>query len=279
MFSVHLKKIETPRAADLDSLNTDGLRESFLIKDLFRLGEARLFLTNLDRMAVGGVVPSEDLVLPSMAALGEGPFLERRELGIINIGDAGSVTAGDVRFALEPLECLYVGRGEEKIVFHAAEQTGQATYYILSCPAHSSHPTTKASLSDARVIEMGSAEACSRRKIYQYIYPGGIESAQLVMGFTEIEPGSAWNTMPAHTHDRRTEIYFYFELNSNIVIHLLGEPHRTRHLIVHDREVVLSPSWSIHSGVGTANYRFIWSMAGENQTFLDMDPVTLQELA
>jgi 4-deoxy-L-threo-5-hexosulose-uronate ketol-isomerase len=278
MLPLQLTKIETPCSADLDSFNTARLRDSFLIGHLFQPGAANLFLTDLDRLIVGGVAPVEDIALTTVPELGAGPFLKRRELGIINIGAAGSVTAGDTKFPLGKLECLYIGRGESNVVFHPATQ-GQALYYILSCPAHAIYPTRKATVADARIIETGTPEACSRRKIHQYIYPGGIESAQLVMGFTQIEPGSAWNTMPTHTHDRRTEIYFYFELASNIVIHLLGEPSRTRHLIVRDREAVLSPSWSIHSGVGTGQYRFVWGMAGENQVFDDMDPVTLAELA
>jgi 4-deoxy-L-threo-5-hexosulose-uronate ketol-isomerase len=271
-------KIETPRAADLNSLNSACLRASFLIESLFQAGEARLFLTDLDRLVVGGISPVEDFVLPPIAEFGRGAFAERREIGVINIGDPASITAGAMRYSMGSLECLYIGRGESNVIFHAAP-TGQAAYYFLSCPAHAVHPTRKATMADARIIETGTAEGCSRRKIFQYIYPGGIASAQLVMGFTQLEPGSAWNTMPPHTHHRRTEIYFYFDLGDNMLVHLLGEPNSTRHLIVHDRETVLSPSWSIHSGVGTGNYRFIWGMAGENQEFEDMDPVTLAELA
>ena len=254
------------------------MRASFLIENLFQAGETRLFLTNLDRLVVGGISPREDVFLPPIAELGGGPFTRRREIGIINIGDPGSITVGSARHSMGNLECLYIGRGESDVTFHPAA-TGQAAYYMLSCPAHAVHPTRKATLPEARVIETGTREGCSRRKIFQYIYPGGIASAQLVMGFTQLEAGSVWNTMPPHTHHRRTEIYFYFELGDNMLVHLLGAPGTTRHLIVHDREVVLSPSWSIHSGAGTGNYRFIWGMAGENQEFEDMDPVTLAELA
>jgi 4-deoxy-L-threo-5-hexosulose-uronate ketol-isomerase len=272
------RKIETPRPVEMDSLNTARLRECFLLERIFEPGKGKFFLTDLDRLLVAGIAPATDFALPEFSDLGGGPFLDRREAGIINLGEAGRVTVGDESVELGHLECLYIGRGEVNVVFHPSAK-GTARYYMLSCPAHAKYPTRKASRADARVVEVGTAATCSSRSIFQYIYPGGVESAQLVMGFTQLNSGNAWNTMPAHTHGRRTEVYFYFDLGEGIVVHLLGEPPRTRHIIVHDGEAVLSPSWSIHSGAGTSNYGFVWGMAGENQEFDDMDPVSMREMA
>lgn len=274
-----MQAIATPRPAEVARMTGAEVRDSFLVSGLFEPGAVRLVLTGLDRMALGGAMPGpdSDLALPDPPEFGTRFFTERRELGLINIGDPGCVSAGGARFHLDRLDCLYIGSGQERVVFHAAE-SGQPVYYLLSCPAHRALAAKKTSPADSRTLQTGDEEHASRRRIVQCIHPDGVESCQLVMGYTELAPGSVWNTMPPHTHSRRSEIYFYFDLTDNIVVHLLGEPGHTRHLIVRDRQAALSPPWSIHSGVGTSSYRFIWGMAGENQEFGDMDPVSLEEL-
>jgi 4-deoxy-L-threo-5-hexosulose-uronate ketol-isomerase len=230
-------------------------------------------------MVVGGVLPSTaPIVLANYKETGTSFFLERRELGIFNIAAPGVVTVSGRRYELGTLDCLYVGLGEREVSFESSA-SGQAAFYFVSTPAHAKYPTTAVRRANAQSEALGDASQANRRRINRFIHPEGIQSSQLVMGFTELEPGSVWNTMPAHTHRRRSEVYFYFDLATDqMVIHLLGEPHATRHLIVRDREAVVSPSWSMHAGAGTTNYRFIWAMAGENQVFGDMDAVPVSEL-
>jgi 4-deoxy-L-threo-5-hexosulose-uronate ketol-isomerase len=268
----------SPGPQETNRLGTEDLRKAFLISDVFRPGDLTLHYTDLDRMVVGAALPAaQPLALPPAKELGTDYFLERREIGILNIGDAGTVTVGGVAHAVGKLDCLYIGKGEKDVAF-ANGPAGQAQFFFMSAPAHAKHPTQLAGRAQADVLELGDAKLANRRRICRYIHPAGIQSCQVVMGFTEFEAGSVWNTMPPHTHSRRTEIYLYFDLEGQIVVHLLGEPQATRHLIVRDRELVLSPSWSIHAGVGTGSYRFCWMMAGDNQVFHDMDAVPLTGL-
>jgi len=267
-----------PSPAETNTLGTEQLRERFLIGGLFQAGQVNAHYTDLDRMIVGSAVPQvAPLALPGAKETGTDYFLERREIGILNIGAAGAVRVGGTRYALNHLDCLYVGRGEKDVTFENGP-AGQAQFYFISTPAHAKHPTALAARAQAEVQELGDAALANRRRICRYIHLNGITSCQLVMGFTEFESGSVWNTMPPHTHSRRTEIYMYFDLGPQMVVHLMGEPRATRHLIVRDREVVLSPAWSIHAGAGTGSYRFCWAMGGDNQVFHDMDQVPIAEL-
>lgn len=270
----------SPSLVETSVLDTDDLRGAFLFEDLFAAGEVRLVMTDLDRAIVGAACPvGAPLGLPVDPELRAESFCERRELGVLNLGGAGSVRVGDETFPLAPRECLYVGRGSGAIEFTSEDPGHLAAFYLVSYPAHASHPTTRAALAEANRVPLGSKEEANERTIYQYIHEGGIRSCQLVMGFTELAVGSVWNTMPCHTHDRRTEIYCYFDVpKDQAVLHLLGDPQQTRALWVHDRQVALSPSWSIHSGAGTSNYRFVWAMGGENQRFDDMDKVAITDL-
>lgn len=267
-----------PSPEATNTLSTDELRERFLIGGLFQPGAVVAHYTDLDRMIVGAAVPTNvPLPLPSAKETGTTYFLERREIGILNVGAGGTVKVGGIAHQLGNLDCLYVGLGEKEISFENGS-AGQAQFYFISTPAHAKHPTAVVRRAEIRTDPIGDAAKANRRRINKLIHPDGIKSCQLVMGFTEFEPGSVWNTMPAHTHSRRTEIYLYFDLGDNLVFHFMGEPAKTRHLVVRDREVVLSPSWSIHCGAGTGAYRFVWAMGGDNQVFSDMDAVPMSSL-
>ncbi len=267
-----------PRPSEANRLDTDGLREAFLISDLFQAGQLVAHYTELDRMIIGGAMPTTaPLALPNYREIGSDYFLDRRELGILNLGAPGVVRVGDAKHELATLDCLYVGQGERSIAFENGA-SGAAAFYFVSTPAHAKHPTALAKRADVKADPIGDITKANRRRILKYIHPDGIKSCQLVLGFTEFEPGSVWNTMPPHTHSRRTEVYLYFDLGEQMVVHLMGEPQKTRHLIVRDREAVLSPSWSIHAGVGTGAYRFVWAMGGDNQVFADMDPAPIAHL-
>jgi len=271
------KTISPPRRDEAGRMSTEELRENFLISDLFVPGEVSLIYTDMDRMIVGGIVPETALRLPSCRELGTEYFTERREIGLINLGEPGAVDVGGARYRLDRLDCLYIGAGEPEIEFDALGP-GLPRFYLLSCPAHWSHPTRKITPADVEPIELGDEANAARRRILQYITPGRVSTCQLTMGVTELGANSVWNTMPAHTHSRRTEVYLYFDLAEGIVVHLMGHPRQTRHLIVRDSEAVLSPWWSIHAGAGTRNYRFVWGMAGENHDFTDIDPVPVTDL-
>ncbi len=269
--------VEAPRPEEMEMLGTEELRRAFLLSGLMEPGRLKMTATGLDRLVAGGCAPGPEPVrLPSVPQFGTRYFTERRELGIINIGDPGTVRVGGTTYELERLDCLYIGKGEEEVLF--ANAGAQAEFYFLSCPAHAKCPTAKASSASARVDEIGSTARASRRRVVRYIHPGGIESCQLTMGYTELCGGNVWAGMPPHTHGRRSEIYFYFDLGDQVVVHLLGQPHRTRHVVVRDREAVLVPGWSLHTNVGTEPYRFIWGMAGENREYEDMDVVPVQDL-
>ncbi|MCC3154817.1 5-dehydro-4-deoxy-D-glucuronate isomerase [Hymenobacter sp. BT770] len=262
------------------TLNTSGIREHFLIENLFVAGEIQLTYTHYDRMIVGGAQPNgKALSLPCPESLKAGYFLERRELGVLNVGGPGQVRVGNDTYELGNQDCLYVGMGAADVRFSSHDATNPAKYYLLSAPAHHAHPTTLRTQAQATPVEMGATETANRRTIYKYIYAEGIQSCQLVMGLTQLQPGSVWNTMPSHTHDRRMEAYLYFNLpEGQRVLHLLGEPTETRPLWVSNEQAILSPPWSIHTGCGTAAYAFIWGMAGENREYTDMDAVPLDAL-
>jgi 4-deoxy-L-threo-5-hexosulose-uronate ketol-isomerase len=224
-------------------------------------------------------MPAQEAIeLPNHKETGRSFFLERRELGAINIGGEGKVVADGQVFSLETLDCVYLPMGTKSVTFESTNPENPAKFYFLSCPAHAAHPARMMKSSEASPVRLGAQETSNTRTIYKFIHQGGIQSCQLVMGLTALEPGNVWNSFPPHTHWRRTEIYFYFDLGQNIVSHFLGEPQETRHVFLHNEEAVLSPNWSMHFGVGTGNYKFIWGMAGENQVFDDMDQVQPQDL-
>jgi 4-deoxy-L-threo-5-hexosulose-uronate ketol-isomerase len=261
-------------------MTTAELRDAFLIDSLFKPGTIELTYVDLDRAIIGMAAPTaEALQLPTPDALKANHFTERREIGALNIGGSGTVTAGGMSYTLEPLDCLYIGRGTTDISFQSANDASPAIFYLLSYPAHTNHPVTLIHKNDANRTDLGSAEGCNRRTIYKYIFLDGAKSCQLVMGVTHLHPGSAWNTMPPHTHMRRSEVYMYFNLaESDRVFHLMGPDSETRHLVMENRQVVVSPGWSIHAGMGTGAYSFCWGMGGENQDYADMDPVPIPNL-
>lgn len=268
-----------PGPTETARLTSEELRAAFLLGGLFRTGEINARYTDLDRMIVGAACPiaGAALALPNDRATGTEFFLERREIGILNVGARGAVVVGGTRHELATLDCIYVGRGEREVRFESAGD-GAAQFYFVSTPAHATHPTALVRRTEVRTDPIGDPAKANRRRINKLIHPDGVKSCQLVMGFTEFEPGSVWNTMPPHTHSRRTEVYLYFDLGAERVFHFLGEPQATRHVIASDREAVLSPSWSIHCGCGTGTYRFVWAMGGDNQAFADMDAVPIATL-
>jgi 4-deoxy-L-threo-5-hexosulose-uronate ketol-isomerase len=264
-----------PSPAEARRMTADELRAAFLVQGLFRTGEATVRFFDLDRVALGGVVPARaTIALPNPPELASEFFLERRELGIVNIGGPGGVRVDGAAHHLGNRDGLYAGRGSREVVFTSDDPTRPARFYLVSYPAHATHPTTRVAPTDAQTVELGKADAANRRTLRRYFHLGGVRTAQLVMGVTDVETGSVWNTMPAHTHERRSEVYLYFDLPAEgVVFHLLGEPGETRHLVVREGEAVLSPGWSVHAGVGTARYGFCWAMGGENQAFTDMQEV------
>ena len=270
----------SPNQNDYQKLTTDDLRATFLVESLFAPGRLELVYTDADRAIVGSAVPgAAPLKLAADAELRAACFCERRELGVFNIGGSGAVEVDGKKFELAKLDCLYVGRGSQNVSFISREAGNPAAFYLLSYPAHSSYPTAVARRAEATTVELGTAADANRRTIYKYIHTGGIKSCQLVMGFTQLADGAVWNSMPPHTHARRSEIYMYFDLGPNRrVMHFMGTPQQTRHVILADRQAVISPSWSIHCGCGTGSYAFCWGMGGENQTFDDMDPAPLAQL-
>ncbi len=270
----------SPDEKGFKKMTTEELREKFLIK-LFAKDRIPMVYSDIDRSITASAVPvKKQLELKaSKKEMAAKYFAERREIGVINIGGKGSIVVDDKTFKMEYKDALYIGKNSKKIIFKSNSPKTPAKFYILSYPAHTEYPTTHAKFEDATPVKLGSLETSNKRTIYKYIYPGGIKSCQLVMGLTELETGSVWNTMPAHTHQRRSEIYMYFNLGKDdFVTHLMGKPDETRHIIIRDGEAVLSTSWSIHSGCGTKNYSFIWGMGGENQDFDDMDWVATKDM-
>jgi 4-deoxy-L-threo-5-hexosulose-uronate ketol-isomerase len=268
-----------PRPQDVSGMSTQELRDTFHIANLFTPGQLNATFTDLDRLVVGGVMPTiKPVELPNHKETGRAYFLERRELGAINTGGPGVVHADGHLFDLDKLDCVYLPKGTKSVTFESRDADAPAKFYFLSCPAHAAHPAALMRSAEATPVALGTQEASNKRTIYKFIHQGGIQSCQLVMGLTALEPGNVWNSFPPHTHWRRTEIYFYFDLGDKVLAHFLGEPQQSRHLFLHNDEVALSPDWSMHFGCGTSNYKFIWGMAGENQVFDDMDPAKPQEL-
>jgi 4-deoxy-L-threo-5-hexosulose-uronate ketol-isomerase len=261
-------------------MNTEELRETFLLEGMFEPGEIEFAYVDLDRTVIGSAVPvGSALTLETEPELRSEYFLERRELGVLNVGGVGSVVVDGKTFEMGKLDCLYVGRGSKSVTFSSKNGETPAYFYLLSYPAHAAYPTAMVKFKDLQGLALGSVETCNKRTIYKAIYKEGIKSCQLVMGFTLLEPGSNWNTMPPHTHMRRSEVYFYFDVDpAHRVLHLMGPSDATSHLVVQDKEIVVSPGWSIHAGVGTKHYGFCWGMGGENQAYDDMDPVTIADL-
>ncbi|WP_434642276.1 5-dehydro-4-deoxy-D-glucuronate isomerase [Thermoanaerobacterium thermosaccharolyticum] len=265
---------------DVKHYDTTELRKHFLIENLFTPGKLYMVYSHVDRIIVAGAVPTDKpLYLEASKELGSNYFLERREMGIINIGGTGIVNLDGERYELNNSDGLYVGMGIKEVSFESLDANNPAKFYINSATAHKSYPTVKIGLSEANKVKAGTDEECNKRTINQYVHPAVCQSCQLVMGMTILEPGSIWNTMPCHTHDRRMEVYLYFNMDEdNVVFHFMGTPNETRHIVVKNEQAVISPSWSIHSGVGTKNYTFIWGMVGENQTFTDMDEIPTKNL-
>ena len=275
---MELRTAASPR--DVKTYDTARLREEFLIQDLFRPDDIKLVYSHIDRIITGSATPvTKALVLTAGDELRADYFLQRREMGVINIGGEGTVTVDGTVYTLRYKDGLYIGRGSRDISFASADPDHPAKFYLNSCPAHKEYPTVYIRPEDCVRVELGSLEQSNHRTICKYILPGQVESCQLVMGMTQLQPGSVWNTMPCHTHDRRMEVYLYFDLPEDaFVMHFMGEGSETRHIIMRNEEAVISPSWSIHSGAGSQNYTFIWGMCGENQDFDDMDGIAMKDL-
>lgn len=265
---------------DAKNYDTDRLRSEFLIQDLFKNDEIKYVYSHIDRIIVGGGIPaSKKLYIEAGDELRAEYFLQRREMGIFNIGGEGIVTVDGKEYTLRFKDGLYVGRGVKEVTFDSKDYSNPAHFYFNSCPAHTAYPTVLVKPEEAFTKELGALETCNHRILRRYIHPGYVESCQLVMGMTTLCEGSVWNTMPCHTHDRRMEVYLYFELGKDdVVFHLMGEPTETRHIVMRNEEAVISPSWSIHSASATRNYTFIWGMCGENQDFDDMDDVKMSDI-
>lgn len=265
----------------IQRFTTEELRDNFLIQSLFVTDQISLNYSHDDRIIVGGIVPAtKPLTLEAGKELGADFFFERREGGVVNIGGGEATALVDgTSYSLKPQDCLYIGKGAKDVSFTSTDSSNPAKLYFNSTPAHKEYPNKLIDLAAANKVHLGSEEECNKRTINQYIVPGICDSCQLTLGMTILEPGSIWNTMPCHTHERRMEIYLYFDMSQDTrVFHMMGEPAQTRHLIVANEEAIISPSWSIHSGVGTGRYTFIWSMCGENQTFTDMDMCAMADL-
>ncbi|MFD2728399.1 5-dehydro-4-deoxy-D-glucuronate isomerase [Enterococcus camelliae] len=271
----------THSPADIQRYSTEELRKEFLVEKVFVDGEITLTYTHNDRMILGGVVPKDNsLEIKLDRELGVDYFLERRELGVINIGGLGYIEIDGKKEVMNKQDGFYIGKETKHVVFSSDQADNPAKFYISSVPAHKKYPNVKISIDQITPMETGESATLNERKIYQYIHPNICESCQLQMGYTILEPGSAWNTMPCHTHERRMEAYVYFDFASEDtkVFHIMGKPDETKHLVVANEQAVLSPSWSIHTGIGTTNYSFIWAMCGENITYTDMDMVAMDDL-
>ncbi len=276
-----MKIIHQVHPEDFVKYNTQQIREKFLLEHLVVPNTINCVYTHYDRMIIGAATPAiAALTLDTYDALKSENFLDRREMGIVNIGSTGSISVDGETFILDKLDCLYIGKGKKEIIFLGSDAADIPTKFIFfSCPAHAEYPVQLMKSAAATPAEMGSAETANHRTINKYIHLDGLKSCQLVLGVTNFKAGSIWNTMPSHLHDRRMEAYFYFDLpETQRVIHFMGEPHETRHIFLNNEEGIVSPSWSIHSGVATASYSFIWAMAGENMSFTDMDPVNIKSL-
>lgn len=286
-FSLHLYNKEMTTSEfryahhpdDVKKYTTEDLRREFLINNLFQEGQIKLVYTMYDRLIVGGAMPTDKaLKLEAIDELKAENFLDRREIGIINVGGKGKVTVDGTAYELNNKEALYIGKGNKEVIFENIDGN-QAYFYINSAPAHQTYPTKKITKNEAEIVELGETKYANRRTINKLLVNSVLETCQLQMGMTELHEGSVWNTMPSHTHTRRMEAYFYFDLeDGQSISHFMGQPQETRHIFLKNRDAVISPEWSIHSGVGTSNYTFIWGMAGENMDYGDMDAVKTQEL-
>ena len=264
---------------DFKSYDTERLRKDFLITHLFVPGEIKRTYSHIDRIITGGACPTIPLSLECGKEIGTEFFLQRREMGIINVGAPGSVTVDGERVSLKKMDGLYLGAGGKNIVFESDKHDDHAHFYFSSTPAHTSYPNCYIDMEKAKKVKMGEPEKANVRTINQYIHPEVCTTCQLMMGLTQLESGSVWNTMPCHTHERRMEVYFYYDIpQDGVTFHIFGQPEETRHIVVRNEEAVINPSWSIHSAAGTSNYSFIWSMAGENQVFTDMDHVPMSAM-
>jgi 4-deoxy-L-threo-5-hexosulose-uronate ketol-isomerase len=277
MIHMEIRTAISPK--DAKNYTTDKLREEFLVQNLFRTGEINTVYSHIDRIIMGAAVPTTPLTLTAGQEIRAQYFLQRREMGIINIGGKGTVVIDGTEYEMEHKDGLYIGMGSKEITFSSDDEANPALFYFNSAPAHTTYPTILIKPENCIRVELGSLESSNHRVITKYILPGQVESCQLVMGMTQLKPGSVWNTMPCHTHDRRMEVYLYFDMPEDaFVFHYMGEPTETRHIIMRNQDVVISPSWSIHSGCGTQAYTFIWGMVGENQDFDDMDAVAMKDL-
>jgi 4-deoxy-L-threo-5-hexosulose-uronate ketol-isomerase len=265
---------------EVKGMTTQELRENFLVQDLVKADALKLVYSHYDRVIIGGVKPvAQKVALPNEAELRADFFLQRRELGIINVGGSGIVEADGVTYELGKLDALYLGKGTQHVSFSSVSKASPADFFLLSAPAHQTYPNRKMTKEEASPVNLGDQVTANKRTIYKYIHQEGIQSCQLVMGLTVLNEGSVWNSVPPHTHTRRMEVYFYFDLpEQHRIFHLMGEPQETRHIVMANHEAVISPPWSVHCGPGTTNYGFIWAMAGENYTFTDMDPVAIGEM-
>jgi len=271
--TMHLETRYAHHPEDVRKYGTEELRRHFLVELVFLPGELNLVYSHVDRVVFGGCMPTDrSLALEGGPQFGTPDFLDRRELGVINLGGPGRVRADGESWTLAEGDGLYLGLGRHNVAFESLDRSRPAKCYLMSCPAHAAHPAAHIPRANANPRRLGSAEACNVRTIYQYVHPAVCRSCQLVLGVTVLEPGSVWNTYPPHTHERRMEVYLYFGMAPETrVLHLHGQPAETRHLVMANEQAVISPSWSIHAGVGTGPYSFIWGMAGENQAFDDMD--------
>ncbi|MFY0686707.1 MAG: 5-dehydro-4-deoxy-D-glucuronate isomerase [Cyclobacteriaceae bacterium] len=265
---------------DYVSYDTSRIRKEFLADQLVEDGRLNLIYTHYDRFIFGTAQPTKaPIELGNYEQLKASYFLQRRELGVINLAGDGVIIVDGTEYKLAKYDCLYVGRGAQKVIFNSNNADEPALFYLNSCPAHKEYPTTLAHQADANRVDLGSKESCNERTIFQYIHEDGVQSCQLVMGYTELASGSIWNTFPPHTHERRMEVYFYFDVpEDQVVLHLMGRPDETRHIVMKNYEAVISPEWSIHSGAGTMAYKFVWGMGGENQSFTDMDGISLNDM-
>src|SRR5690242_13336068 len=278
--STHYESRYAAGPSEVKNMDTAALRSNFLIENIFLPGTVRWVYTHYDRYMAGGAMPAgEPLILEAIDPLKAAYFLERRELGIINTGGEGTVETEGEKFELGYKEALYIGQGNRKVVFSSKDKNRPAKFYLNAAPAHTAYPAKKITKKEAEIVELGSLETANHRTINKLLVNSVVKTCQLQMGMTELKPGSVWNTMPAHTHDRRMEVYFYFEVPENqSVCHFMGEPQETRHIWMQNEQAVISPNWSIHSGAGTSNYTFIWGMAGENLDYGDMDHCAITEL-
>lgn len=274
---MELRTASSPR--DVKKYTTERLREEFLIQDLFVKDDIKMVYSHIDRIIIGAAMPTKSLKLEAGSELRTEYFLDRRELGVINIGGNGYIIVDGTKYQLNTKYGIYIGMESKEIEFFSEDENNPAKFYFNSAPAHKKYPTVLIKPEDCVTVELGNLEEGNMRIIRKYILPGQVESCQLVMGMTQLKPGSVWNTMPCHTHDRRMEVYLYFDMmEDQCVMHFMGEPTETRHIVVRNEELIISPSWSIHSGVGTKAYTFIWGMVGENQDFDDMDGVDIKDL-